>query len=84
MTEGGERGTHQQQTVNHVAHKEGLLGLRLLANANVGEQLPLQNLPGVLYARLLGDAWNAPALANVVQSHLQASQATVNRLIQHF
>ncbi len=68
--------------MDHVSTEEGLSGLSLLANADVGQQLSLQDLPGILYARLLGDSWNAPTLAYVIQSHLQMSTDVLQRLYE--
>ena len=60
--------------MHHIADKEGLLGLSLLADADVRQQLALQDLARVLHARLLGDARHAPALAYIVQRHLRTPQ----------
>jgi hypothetical protein len=62
---------HQQQAVHHVAHKEGLLGLCLLADTDVRQQLTLQDLPRILDARLSRHTWHAPTLAYVIQRHLR-------------
>ena len=62
---------HEQEPVHHVAHKVGLLRTVLPAHADVWQELPLQDVPGVLDPALAGHSdGEVTPLPNVVQGHL--------------
>jgi len=52
-----------------------LLGLAVLRDANVGEELPLQDLTGVLDSGCFGHANGGSTLADEIQSHLHTKLA---------
>jgi hypothetical protein len=64
---GASTQVRRQQLVHHVAEKEGLLGLAVLARANVRQKLFAQNILCQLNALFAHGARLGTALANVVQ-----------------